>query len=94
MSTTKQLASRKTQLLREIQQQRLDLSSTSSQWLHKTESLDDGWRAMTKWRKYLIAGTGILAIYGIRRPSRLIKWSRRAVSAVGTLRIIRRTLSN
>jgi hypothetical protein len=37
-------------------------------------------------------GSSVIALYGIRHPSKLIRWSRRALSVWGTVRLIRNAL--
>ncbi|RLM20572.1 cell division protein FtsH [Brenneria alni] len=83
----------KTQLLRKIQQQRLDLSSGKKHWLESTASYDRYWQNLLQWRKYWVIGSGLIAIYGVRHPRRMILWGRRAVGLWGTFRLFRKTFS-
>ncbi|XBS69358.1 YqjK-like family protein [Acerihabitans sp. KWT182] len=82
----------KTELLRRIHQQRLDLSAQKREWLYTTARYDRGWVRLVTLRKYLIAGSSLLALYNIRHPSRLIRWTKRAIGILGTLKLIRSTL--
>ncbi|MGY4668494.1 hypothetical protein ACVW1D_003233 [Ewingella americana] len=41
-------------------------------------------------RKYLVLGSSVLAIYGIRHPSKVVRWSRRAFGIWGTVQLFRR----
>lgn len=84
----------KTQLLRKIHQQRLDLGAEKRAWYFATARYDRGWNTLLSLRKYLIAGSSILALYNIRHPSRLVRWTKRALGIAGTLRIIRSTLQS
>ncbi|WP_431224892.1 YqjK-like family protein [Serratia sp. L9] len=83
----------KEQLIRQIQQQRLDLAASKTLWLEKTEPLDRGWQKVYGLRKYMAVGSSIIALYGIRHPSKLIRWSRRALGLWGTIRLFRKTFS-
>ncbi|CNI75400.1 cell division protein FtsH [Yersinia mollaretii] len=87
----RQLAEEKAALLREIQQQRLDLANSAAHWIEITAPYDRGWAQIVGMRKYLMVGSSLLALYGVRHPSKLIRWSRRAVSAWGTIQLFRRT---
>ncbi|MEE3651256.1 MULTISPECIES: YqjK-like family protein [unclassified Brenneria] len=83
----------KMQLLRKIQQQRLDLSAGKKQWLESTATCDRYWQNLMQWRKYWVIGSGFIALYGIRHPSRMIRWGRRAIGLWGTVRLFRKTFS-
>ncbi|MFE8048176.1 YqjK-like family protein [Brenneria goodwinii] len=83
----------KIQLLRKIQQQRLDLSANKKSLLESTAPCDRYWHNLLQWRKYWVVGSGLIAIYGLRHPSKLILWGRRAVGLWGTFRFLRKTLS-
>ncbi|AJJ09602.1 yqjK-like family protein [Yersinia rohdei] len=87
----RQLAQEKAALIQEIQQQRLDLAQCAAQWVEVTAPYDRGWATMVSMRKYLMVGSSLLALYGIRHPSKLVRWSRRAVSVWGTIRLFRST---
>jgi len=82
----------KAQLLRKIQQQRLDLSAEKRQWSIATARYDRGWNTLLSLRKYLITGSSLLALYNIRHPSRMVRWTKRALGLLGTFRLIRSTL--
>ncbi|AGB84243.1 Uncharacterised protein [Serratia rubidaea] len=93
MSRRRALAVRKQQLINRIEQQRADLGDNAAQWLDKTEHIDRGYQTLFGMRKYLLLGSGAVALYGMRHPGKLIRWSRRAFSAWGTVRLLRKTLS-
>jgi len=82
----------KAHLIRKIQQQRLDLASEKQQWLNATAGYDRSWNTLLNLRKYLIAGSSLLALYTIRHPSRLVRWTKRALGLLGTIKLIRSTL--
>ncbi|WP_213990847.1 YqjK-like family protein [Sodalis sp. dw_96] len=84
----------KAELLRRIQQQRLDLSMQKREWTYATSRYDRGWIRLVHLRKYLIAGSSLLALYNIRHPSRIIRWTKRAIGILGTLKLIRSTLQS
>ncbi|WP_145562064.1 YqjK-like family protein [Yersinia aldovae] len=90
----RQLAQEKEALLRKIQQQREDLANSTAHWIDVTAPYDRGWAQIVGMRKYLMIGSSLVALYGIRHPSKLIRWSRRAVSAWGTIQLFRRTFSS
>ncbi|ATM87555.1 MULTISPECIES: YqjK-like family protein [Yersinia] len=87
------LAQEKAALLREIQQQRLDLANSAAHWIEVTSPYDRGWAKIVSMRKYLMVGSSLLALYSVRHPKKLIRWSRRAVGAWGTIQLFRRTFS-
>ncbi|MFW5401822.1 YqjK-like family protein [Yersinia sp. 2538 StPb PI] len=87
----RKLAQEKAALLHEIQQQRLDLANSTAHWLEVTAPYDRGWAQIVGMRKYLMIGSSLVALYGIRHPSKFIRWSRRAVGLWGTIRLFRNT---
>lgn len=80
----------KERLIRQIQQQRLDLAEHKSLWLEKTERIDRGWQTVFGLRRYLVLGSSVMALYGIRHPSKMIRWSRRAFGAWSAIRLFKR----
>lgn len=82
----------KAQLLRKIHQQRLDLVAQKREWFTATAGYDRGWNTLLGLRKYLIAGSSVLALYNIRHPSRLVRWTKRTLGLLGTIKLIRSTL--
>ncbi|ANS44929.1 YqjK-like family protein [Serratia inhibens] len=94
MNRRRYLEWRKEKLIRQIQQQRLDLAENKTLWLEKTERIDRGWQTLFGLRKYLVVGSSVMALYGIRHPSKLIRWSRRAFGIFGTIRLIQKTFSS
>ncbi|MEQ9887724.1 YqjK-like family protein [Pectobacterium zantedeschiae] len=94
MSQHQQRDREKAQLLRRIQQQRLDLSAGKKNWLNTTARYDRGWQSLMQWRKYWIVGSSLVALYGVRHPSRMIRWGRRVVGLWGTFRLVRKTFDH
>jgi len=84
----------KVRLLRKIENQRAELSQASADWLDATAKIDRGWVKIVDMRKYLVVGSSLLAVYGIRHPSAVVRWSRRAFGIWGTVRLFRKTMIN
>lgn len=80
----------KVKLLRQIDTQRAELAAGCVEWLDATAKVDRGWVTLIDMRKYLVLGSSVLAIYGIRHPSSVVRWSRRALSIWGTVQLFRR----
>lgn len=53
----------KTQLLRQIQQQRLELSACRRHWHEATAPLDRGWHTLLSLRSWLMVGSGLMAVW-------------------------------
>lgn len=49
-------------LLRQIQQQRLELSACRRHWLEATAPLDRGWHTLLSLRSWLMVGSGLMAV--------------------------------
>lgn len=79
----------KVKLLRKIERQRVELSAGRDEWLAATAKVDRGWVKLIDMRKYLVLGSSVLAIYGIRHPSKVVRWSRRAFGLWSTVQLIR-----
>ncbi|WP_047605630.1 YqjK-like family protein [Rahnella aquatilis] len=84
----------KVRLLRKIERQRGELSQAGFDWLDATEKADHYWVKLVEMRKYLVVGSSLLAVYGIRHPSAVIRWSRRAFGIWGTVKLFRKTIGN
>lgn len=83
LSKAKQLALKKQQLLTNIQQQRNVLSATSVHWLAITASYDRTWQKMLAFKPLVIASFSLIALYHIRHPKKLYRFSRRAIGIWG-----------
>lgn len=83
----------KNRLLQRIEQQRIDVVSERRVWLDKTAPYDRYWQQIMSWRRYWLLASGAAALYGVRHPSRLIRWTRRGISLLGTLKLLHKTLS-
>ncbi|NIG62216.1 MAG: cell division protein FtsH [Serratia symbiotica] len=93
MSRCCDLKREKKNLIRQIQQQRLDLSESKTRWLEKTACIDRSWQMVLGLRRFLVLCSGVMALYGIRHPSKLIRWSRIAFGAWGTIRLFKKTFT-
>lgn len=83
---------RKADLLRLIQQQRLDLSAECRDWLYATERFDRGWLQLVSLRRYFAIGSSLMALWSVRHPRRMGRWVRRGLGAWSTWRMIRSRL--
>ncbi|ADP10228.1 MULTISPECIES: YqjK-like family protein [Erwinia] len=83
---------RKAELLRQIQQQRLDLSAGRNAWLDSTARYDHGWLALLSAKRWLALGGGMMAIWSVRNPRKITRWARRGLGAWSTWRMVRNYL--
>ncbi|TCV98801.1 YqjK-like family protein [Biostraticola tofi] len=88
------LSPKKQLLLRKVHQQRIELSAGKREWSLATERYDRAWQSIMHYRKYLIAGSSLLAVYNLRHPSKLVLWARRVVGIMGTVKLIRKSLQS
>lgn len=65
------------QLLRQIQQERLELSACRRHWLEATAPLDRGWHTLLSLRSWLMVGSGLMAVWSVRHPHFLMRWTKR-----------------
>ncbi|MCA7001349.1 YqjK-like family protein [Dickeya solani] len=89
MNRQRRLEAEKQQLLRQIQQQRLDLAANKNRWLEITAPCDDYWRKWAWVRRYLVVIPPAVAILGIRHPRRLMGFVRKAAGIWSALKLIR-----
>lgn len=94
MSTRKEREARKAFLLSQIQQQRLDLNAGRRDWLELTASYDRKWNMLLSLRSWALVGSSVFAIWGVRHPNRLVRWSRRGFSLWSTWRLVKHALLN
>ncbi|ACZ75441.1 conserved hypothetical protein [Dickeya parazeae Ech586] len=92
MNRQQRLAAEKRQLLRRIQQQRLDLAAEKNRWLEMTAPYDACWQKWARVRRYLVLIPPAIAILGIRHPQRLIGFARRAATVWSTVKLVRAIL--
>ena len=82
----------KAQLLRQIQQQRLELSACRRHWHEATAPLDRGWHTLLSLRSWLMVGSGLMAVWSVRHPHFLMRWTKRGLGLWSTWRLVRGTL--
>lgn len=85
---------RKQMLVAQINQQRLELSNISQQWLVFTEPVDKLWCGMYSLKYLAWTGLVVIALAGWRRPARLLRLSRRIFGLWGTVHLIQRLSVN
>jgi len=84
---------RKVELLRQIQQQRLDLSLAKHRWLEVTAPYDRGWHAIVSFRRYIMIAGSVLALWNVRRPGKMMRMAKRGFSLWSTWRVARTSLN-
>lgn len=80
---------RKAELLRQIQQQRLDLSADKVFWLERTARYDRGWLTLVNLRRYVAVGSGLMAVWSVRNPRFITRWAKRGLGLWSTWRVVR-----
>ena len=80
-------------LLSQIQQQRIDLSASSRDWLEVTHAYDRGWNTFLSLRAWALVGSSILAVRAVRHPNRLIRWARRGFGIWSAWKLVKSTIS-
>lgn len=83
---------RKAWLLSQIQQQRLDLSASRRDWLDATHAYDRGWHTLLSLRSWALVGSSVMAIWSVRNPRFLVRWTKRGFGAWSAWRLIQNTL--
>lgn len=84
---------KKALLLQKIKQQRADLVLERNAWLSYTAPFDKGWLTLFSHPKILAGGVGILAVFSLRHPRKLLLWSRRALGIWSTVKFVRSALN-
>ena len=79
----------KAQLLRQIQQQRLELSACRRHWHEATAPLDRGWHTLLSLRSWLMVGSGLMAVWSVRHPHFLMRWTKRGLGLWSNMRLFR-----
>lgn len=91
-SKQKVLQRRKTQLLQLIETERDGLQLQAREWRQLTAPLDQVWYAVMRYRPLVLgAAAGALAIAGLRKPLRILRWSRQALSLWSSYQLFKRT---
>ena len=89
MSPRQEREERKAYLLRQIQQQRLDMSASRRDWLEATQPYDRGWARLVSLRSWVMVGSSVMAVVSLRHPRFLVRWARRGVGIWSTWRMVR-----
>ena len=92
MSPRQAREERKAFLLREIQQQRLDLIATRRDWLDATAVYDRGWSKLVSLRSWAIVASSAMAVVSLRPPRFLVRWARRGLGIWSTWRMAKNLL--
>ncbi|WP_447863837.1 YqjK-like family protein [Kluyvera sichuanensis] len=92
MSPHQEREERKAYLLREIQQQRLDMSASRRDWLEATQPYDRGWDRLVSLRSWVMVGSSVMAVVSLRHPRFLVRWARRGLGVWSTWRMVRNIL--
>lgn len=92
MSPRQEREKHKAYLLRQIQQQRLDLSASRRDWLEATQPYDRGWSRLVSLRAWVMVGSSAMAVVSLRHPRFLVRWARRGLGVWSTWRMARNIL--
>ncbi|MCS2170046.1 YqjK-like family protein [Scandinavium sp. TWS1a] len=92
MSSKVELQKRKAYLLSKIQQQRLDLSASRRDWIETTDVYDRGWNTLLSLRAWALVGSSVMAIWSVRHPRFLVRWSRRGFGVWSAWRLVKSTM--
>lgn len=94
MSSSRERTEHKAELLRLVQQQRLDLSAEKKLFLEATARYDRGWLKLVSLRRFAVVGSGLMAIWSVRHPRRITRWAKRGLGLWSTWRVVRNYLPN
>ena len=92
MSSNVERQKRKAILLSQIQQQRLDLSVCRRDWLETTRAYDRGGNTLLNLRSWALVGSSVMAIWTLRHPNRLVRWTKRGFGLWSAWRLVKSTL--
>ncbi len=92
MSPRQEREQRKAFLLRQIQQQRLDLSAGRRDWLDVTQVYDRGWSRLVSLRSWVMVASSAMAVVSLRHPHFLVRWARRGIGVWSTWRMAKSLL--
>lgn len=91
-SKRKVLQRRKAQLLQLIEAERGELQLQAQEWQQLTAPIDHAWYAVMRYRPLVLgAAAAVLAIGGLRKPLRILRWSRQALSLWSSYQLFKRT---
>lgn len=84
---------KKQQLLSLITQQRVELDSCCLQWIVATSGYDHAWFKIVSLRRYLAVGGGVLALWTLRRPKKLLRFAKRGLGIWSSWRMVRKMIA-
>ena len=82
------LTQKKQRLIKEIEQQRRDLSVTSHDWLQATAPYDRAWQTIITFKPIFIAATGLLSLYTLKRPKQFFSLGKKAIATWSLVRTL------
>ncbi|MDI5987058.1 YqjK-like family protein [Halomonas sp. M4R5S39] len=83
---------RKAHLEATIEQQRIDILVEASRWREASRPIDDGWRALMRFKVPLYTVGGMLLLKGSRHPHSVLRVARRLAAGALLFRRVRRLL--
>lgn len=92
MSARLQREARKAALLAEISRQRRYLKYSCEDWVEATAPIDRGWFTLQSMRAWLMAGSSLVALWGVRHPRFLGRTVRRGIGLWSSWRLVRKAL--
>ncbi|MEX9966985.1 YqjK-like family protein [Providencia stuartii] len=82
------LVKKKQRLIKQIEQQRSELSAASKDWLQMTEPYDCSWQIFVTFRPIFVAAAGLISLYTIKRPQRIFSLGKKAIAAWSLVRTL------
>ncbi|MBP6122506.1 MULTISPECIES: YqjK-like family protein [Providencia] len=82
------LIARKQRLVSQIEQQRIDLSAASRDWLQATSTFDKAWQTVVTFKPIFIAATGLISIYTLKSPKRIFSLGKKALATWSLVRTL------
>ncbi|MCP6588250.1 YqjK-like family protein [Klebsiella pneumoniae] len=79
-------------LLRQTQHQQTDLMANRNDWLEGNSPVDRGWRTLKHFRSWAVVGSGIMAVWSVRHPRFLLRWTKRGFGLWSAWRMAKRLL--
>ncbi|WP_272687175.1 YqjK-like family protein [Providencia sp. PROV149] len=87
------VAEKKQRLIKQIEQQRHQLSMASKEWLEVTEPYDRSWQIFVSFRPIFIAAAGLISIYTLKQPKRIFSLGKKALTTWGLVRSIQNAVN-
>ena len=61
-------------------------------WLEATAPIDRGWNTLLNLRSWAMVGSGLVAVWSVRHPRFLLRWTKRSLGIWSTWRMARKLL--